>query len=189
MAELQIPRDLVPKIAQPDATQSDPWILYLKPRIAECMKAKLQITASMKYADSESFTLPSGVKVLFLMFLETDGLGGAVTDEVDDALIEIEGAARPGDAQVLEKVIACLRECVAHSENSKGLLPAINKKVAQRQKKDYTRGLLDATNLNEDVIGKIGDYAATGKVDGGRKRRTKKSKKSAKKTRKSRRKL
>lgn len=179
MVDLEIPRDLVPSIArrwQPtDDHLSDPWIMFLKPAIAECMKRKLGITSSEKYADSESFTLPSGVKVILMFTLVANGVGEnlEVTDEVEDSIIQIDSEPRAGDEQVLEQVIACLGECVTHSEISKGLLPAINKKVAQRQKKDYTRGLLDSTNLNEDVIGKIGDYAATGKVDGGRKSRRK----------------
>jgi hypothetical protein len=123
---------------------------------------------------------------MFSMVTTGRGANLKVTDEVEEARVDISSPPRQGDEEVLEQVLTCLQECATYSE---GLLPGINKAVMKRQKKDYTRGLLDATKLNEDVIGKIGDYAATGKVDGGRKRRTKKSKKSAKKTRKSRRKL
>jgi hypothetical protein len=62
MEGLEIPKDLVLKIAKQgsDPTQSDPWILFLKPAIAECMKKKLGVTSTEKFGDSESFTLPSG---------------------------------------------------------------------------------------------------------------------------------
>lgn len=63
--------------------------------------------------------------------------------------------------------------------NTRPRITDIQGAVAKRQRRELAKGLV-GTPLPSDVTRKIGDYVATGKIEGGRRRKTRKMKKTRK---------
>lgn len=93
---------------------------------------------------------------------------------------------RNGDMQVDEHIgheminIAKVKELLLAIIDSRPRITDIQTAVANRERRKVTSALVRKPDVPMDVIRNIGDYAATRKIEGGRRRKTRKMKKTRK---------